>query len=140
MRNLLLFLAMLLIITSCRKDDNGNVGMDNLLETLTGNQFEVGSFIEDGVDRTNEFNVIFTFGQDRACSYGGVGYTVKTKYSAWAEGDKFYFRFCYSDKPPLNAIAKTWEVNAIEDWRVSLSHTNDSTGTLTTMTLDNWDY
>ncbi len=139
MKYIIPILISILVISSCKKEDNSIISSDKLINAITNKHYIVARFEVEGADRSADFDDwMFSFGENKASNYSSPGYYVKTTYSVQTIYSKVYFRFCYGDKPPIDALSKRWEVSTIEDTRIKLTHTDDSTKVNTLVTLEQW--
>ena len=120
-------LALLMIVASCKKDDNSS-STPSINSTIQQGKWKVTSFIDSGNDETNHYsNYEFQFNSDETVIAIKTGSTVN---GTWSNGNddsqqKLYLTFRTT---PFDELNEDWQITSQSTSQIKLEDVSGGNG------------
>ena len=128
-------LALLMIVASCKKDDNSS-STSSINSTIQQGKWKVTSFIDSGDDETNHYsNYEFQFNSDGTVTAIKTGSTVN---GTWSNGNddsqqKLYLTFSTA---PFDELNDNWHIISQSASQIKLEDVSGGNGGTDYLTFD----
>ncbi|MEO8146348.1 MAG: hypothetical protein ABI723_01860 [Bacteroidia bacterium] len=120
-------LVLMMIVTSCKKDDNSN-STPSIGSTVQQGKWKVTSYIDSGNDETNHYtNYEFQFNSDGTVAAIKTGSTIN---GTWSNGNddsqqKLYLSFSTS---PFDELNDDWHITSQSSSQIKLEDVSGGNG------------
>lgn len=119
----------LLVISSCKKDDNSPGTANAVSTTLSSGAWKITHYLERDVDHTADFaGYTFTFNSNGAVTAIKGGNTVNGTWSAGNDDSRVKFILHFDAPDPFEEISEDWLVTERTNNRLKLQHTSGGDG------------
>lgn len=126
----ILLFAVVLMATSCSKDDDNNSSVSSQVATaVQSGTWRITSYVDNGNDETSDFSSFtFTFSGGGTLNVAGGGITASGTWATGTDDSKNKLVLFFASPALLAEISEDWEIISRSSTQVSLRHVSGGSG------------